>query len=686
MKKCILWLILAFVLAGCDRFDAVVTPVAEKVSRAFPVPIEVAAAQGALLAAMSSGSEEKRQLESRIDHLMTVRALTCMGAARIGRLDSTADVQVKVTDIECFRKQDLEFAEWIGLRRLANTLARPALRPVQQLPAKAVIPSVENQVSMVASSGAGVVMVKNNSGRFTLLDLAGGKPLSSFQSPSDAHRAPILSPNGRLLAVPVSNRALQVVDTESGSVLWSTERYSDILAWLPDQQAIVLIETGGRKTALMDLRTGQPEPYVPDEQRLSWALELPGEAGSRLVGSANAVSLVKHSRDASGRLLFAAERSWRLEGRTISAHVPMLLRNGKFLAYLSHPDVGWLNLESGQQGTWALSILRGNGYAKFDESNIIFSQSRPGAAATLSLLDIDQSAVSTVIDIPAAEGYSLPFAPRAGLARGVNSALVIYSKAQTQDAQPLDNLIAQAQLDQQLNKLHDASQPRNTVPTRYSEAELNAAAAETSAATAAAAAASAASRGAGSAGKQAYHESLARQVRAANAASAMRDGLPRDVVERIRNGSAAGAGAPTITPMLANVPANAEVAVIGVYQPRQDSRATTAQRSPGGIRVAIGTGTRPLVLVLSSYEPVRWQLQNPGGRRISAILLSGYHESTVAGHSGANVLKIGSNYAYKLDSNQYVQLKQAVSRYVANPVRTFQGAYEASEFSVSGGS
>lgn len=686
MKKIILWLALAFLLAGCDRLDAFVTPVAQKVSRAFPVPIEVAAAQTALLASASDDADAKRQLESQLDHLLTVRALTCMGTARISRLDLPADIRAKVADIECFRKQDLLIAEWIGLRRLATLLERPALRPVPQLPARAVIAGVENQVSMAAATQAGVVLVRNNAGRFTLLDLAGGKPLSSFQPPSDAHRTPLLSPNGRLLGVPISNRSLQVMDTENASVLWSTERYSEILAWLPAQQAVVLVETGGRRTALMDLRTGQAEPYVPEEQRLSWALELPGNAGHQLVGSANGVSLVKHSRDSGGRLSFVTESSWRLEGRGISSHAPMLLRNGKFLAYLTHPDVGWLDIESGKQGTWALSALRGHGYSKFDESNIIFFQTRPGAAASLNMLDIDQSTVSTVTDIPAGEGYNLPFAPRAGLARGVNSALVIYTKAQTQNPQPLDGLIAQAQLDQQLSKLEEATQPRSSVVTRYSDAELNIAAAQAAAAAAAAAAAGASERGSGSPNRQAYYELLARQVRAANAASAMRDGLPRDVVERIRNGSQAGSGAPTITPMLASVPANAEVSVIGVYQARQEARTGQGQRSAGAIRVAIGPGSRPLVLVLSSYEPVRWQLQNAGGRRISAILLSGYHESTVAGHSGANVLRIGSNHAYKLDSGQYEQLKREISRYVANPVRSFQGAYEASEFSVSGGS
>lgn len=312
MIRSIFWLTLAVVLAGCDRIDAIVTPVAEKVSRAFPLPPEIMAARESLFTAVPVGDEERRKIETRLGHLMTVRALTCVGAARIDRLDRPEEVRAKINDAECFKKHDKEIAEWIGVRRLAASLAQPALRPMQHLPAKAVIPGVPQMGGLVAAARAGVVVVKSNSGRYTLLDLAGGKPLNSFQAPSDAHRTPSFSPNGRVLAMPTLTRSLQVVEVESGSVLWATDRYTEVLAWLPDQQAVVLADAGGQAATLLDLRSGQADPYVPNEQRLSWTIEYPGDTAKRLVGSANSVSLVSHVRDKDGHLAFTTERNWRL--------------------------------------------------------------------------------------------------------------------------------------------------------------------------------------------------------------------------------------------------------------------------------------------------------------------------------------------------------------------------------------
>ena len=89
-----------------------------------------------------------------------------------------------------------------------------------------------------------------------------------------------------------------------------------------------------------------------------------------------------------------------------------------------------------------------------------------------------------------------------------------------------------------------------------------------------------------------------------------------------------------------------------------------------------------MVLALSSYEPVRWHIQNTSARKIATILLSGYHESSVIGADNVKLLKIGSNYAYKLDSPEYERLKKDISRYVSNPVASFQGSYQGQDFTV----
>jgi hypothetical protein len=577
--------------------------------------------------------------------------------------------------------------------------ALPPLKPLQPLPAKALIPSVDNVSQLAVASRAGIALARASNGKLATLDLTGGKPIREFTGPGDAYRPPSVSPNGRLAALPIGNRALQVVDLETGSSVWNTDAYSEVLAWLPDVEAMVLVQTGGRKTVLLDLRSGKAQPYVADERGLTWALDVAGAATLKLVGSASGAALVDHQRKADGSLGFDVHKQWTLAQRA-GIQAPMLMRSGKLLVYLSYPDLAWLDLESGQQGTWATSALRINGLAKFDENNLVFSDRRPPPA--LKILNVEQMEVASIPEVPA-EGHPVSFAPRNGYARNVNGTLVVITQVQPQDPQPLDKVLADANLEEQLRKVDIAQRVEgmNGGRTVYSPQEIAAAQAEANAAAAAVQRAEA--TGLHRSNRTAFIELVARQMRLLNTVSAMRDGLSRQVVESTRAGDLprviaavpAVPAAPTMAgtappppapvrsaPMLADIPPNADVSVLGVYQAEQEGRQGAAGRTPGTISVTLGSGSTPLVLVLSSYEPVRWVVSNPAGRRVAAVLMSSYHPSELVGLPGVQVLRIGQQYAYKLDSREYAALKESIARYVAAPVRTFQGMYQAKRFSV----
>lgn len=686
-------LVLALALIGCDRINAISMSPSEKINLAAPPAPELSTAQSILYAALETNKNSKQRAVEEFDKLLTVRALTCAGTMRIGRLDLPSDIKSKFTDLDCFKKQDGLLAEWIGLQRVALALRLPPLRSYTELKGKTVIPSAENSVTMATAAGANIAVVKSNTGKFTVIDLSGGKPISSFQAPSEAHRFATVSPNGRMLAVPISNRGLTIFDLENGAVLWNTEKYSDLVAWIPGIEAIILNETGVGKAALMDMRTGRFEPYLTVERNLTWALTMPGTANQFLIGSQNSASLMEHVRNADGNISFSMTKQWRLNGSGVSSLTPMLMLNGKLLTFVSNRDLGWLNLENGEQGLWAMSVIRALGFAKLDESNIIFMDSkRNSQVLSRKLLNVDQLTVSNVQDISASEGYALPFTPRAGFAKSLNSAVVIQSSAQTDTPQALTQLIAEAQLEEQLFKLQ-AHTEANVQPsiTTYQPAEIAVAQAQ-----AAAAAAFAALETKPRSQRQDYIDLLSKQVRAANVVSAMRDGLPREVVERIRNGtqqySLPPNGAQTIParspikPLLMDVPSNAQIAIIGVYQGARSTPIAPSAGSPhpnGEVRVTVESGSTPLVLVLSNYEPVRWNVKNMNGRKIAAVLLSGYHESTMVGLTNTKVLRIGSSFAYKLASPEYEQLKTEVKRYLSNPVTSFQGRYEGQEFAIT---
>jgi hypothetical protein len=276
-----------------------------------------------------------------------------------------------------------------------------------------------------------------------------------------------------------------------------------------------------------------------------------------------------------------------------------------------------------------------------DENNIVYMQrARGNTPASLMMLDVANQAVSAISDADSDNGYPLTLAPRNGYAKQFNNTILVRNTFETRNPQTLETLLARADLDRQLAKLQNPPAAQTTVANGSSAAAVEAAI-------------------------------------AAIRASAVAQGivLPSTPAVPVANPR----------PLLGGIPSNAKVAAIGVYQARTaGARATqpNGERPAGVVRVNVAPGSTPLVLVLSSYEPVRWLVDNSNGRTISAVLLSGYYPSSVIGTLQADVLKIGDSYAYQMASPEYERLKTSVSRYVANPITSFQGSYEGQDFQV----
>src|SRR5581483_7522475 len=97
---------------------------------------------------------------------------------------------------------------------------------------------------------------------------------------------------------------------------------------------------------------------------------------------------------------------------------------------------------------------------------------------------------------------------------------------------------------------------------------------------------------------------------------------------------------------LADLAKNARIEAIGVYEGDGASHGPGLPRKAGQVEVRISRTQQPLVLVLSSYEPVRWKLVQEPGARLAAVLVSGYYPSEVVGAANARTVVIGNAYAY----------------------------------------
>lgn len=606
-------------LSGCDRMSAALMPAVDRINQAFPVAEEAQFAMSKLIGSMDEGDKDAPGLKAQYDRLLQVRALTCTAASGIGRFDTALEIRKKVADATCFREQDAQLTEWVGLRRVSLLLVKPALYPKVELRARQTLPADKDRgagsVGIVTSAESNVAVVKSGSGTLHAIRLPDGKPIQTFTVVNTGRPGFSLSPNGRVFAAPYdAGSGLKLIDVETGAALWSTDKYQGLVTWLPSLNALVLAQGGqGQQTVIVDALSGKATDYPLAEKRPTWALALPGDGSRRLVGGGSGMAIMAHAREPDGTISATQSNFWRLARSTSSSPSPFLMDNGTKAFYLDARNLAWIDLVSGEQGFWETSALGiQHGYAKLDEASIFLTSVALGSyVGQGKVIDVLQRTIAPVSNYQPADGVLLPLTPRTGYMRYGSVTTIGGSDIETGPAQDLQQAIAAAQLEIQLAKL--APPPQS-----------------------------------------------------------------------VWGGAPAPTTLPEAPPLLSHVPRDAQVAVVGVYESKAATpRRSDASRALNVVRVNVQPASTPVVLVLSSYEPVRWVIQN-SGRKISAVLLSGYSESEALGAGNVPVLKIGATSAYKMESTEYERLKRDVRRYVSNPVRSFQGSYAGQEFSVSG--
>jgi hypothetical protein len=612
--------IIALSLAGCDQLRAVYTPKAERINAAFPVPEELVTAQNRLFAALEEQSSAKKRLTATHAQMMQVRALTCSTDADIGRFDTAAEIRRKLTNVACFHEQDEAIRSWVGMQRFIALVGTPPLLPLAQLPPRTPILSPpEDPTSQVfLARAANIAVAQSVRSKLSTVELPSGKlRVASYGQNVHADPGTTLSPNGRVLATQGYN-VLTAVDTETGSVIWSSDKYRQVVAWIPEVGATILAQAGNSAPMLLDHVRGTFEAHPVPFGRVAWAVNVPQMPTRVVIGNASDLAVVDHARAADGSLSVQVVKQFRFEGRGHTSGVPQVIAGGKRLVYVSMNDVGWVDLDTGQQGLWQFSAIGAYGFSKLSERTLVMDVRGEGVRAEPHVFDIEQGTLQPV-EGSTNDGLLQPLVTRPGFARRGHSSTWLGTTVQSRgEPRPLETMVAERLLAQQLAKLAAAQNSPGS--------------------------------------------------------PAMPAAWPTD-------NTAARMLVRPARPMLADLPSDARVAAIGVYEAAVTTERPGAGRV-GAIRVNLGPGTPPLVLVLASYEPVNWHIQD-NGRKIAAILVSSYGgESKVLVNGTPNVIKANLGYAYQLGSSEYQRLQREVAKYVAAPIGSFQGGYKGQEFFV----
>lgn len=440
---------LSLALSGCDLLRSGLLDPAEKINAAFPLPQALAHAHKQLLGDPQLEADEADALRHEYEQRLRARATACSHNASPGRFDTRADLRRTITDSACFHEHDLALQEWVGLQRFMLAMRKPATAPLEPLPAHTKLAKTpEPAIEVIAAREANVVVLRGATGRLTTVELPSGKTLGSFAAPAPTGRPATLSPNGHVLAVPIPN-ALRMLDPETGDTLWTTSRFTEVTAWLPEVDATLLAPSSSQQPAVLDQRSGSIEPYPLPLPALTWSVAVAADGKARQVmGNAASAYVIDHSRDDDGSIDAVLVTRRALPGKALTGLPPLVMDDGRKLVFSSGNDLGWVDLDgSNAAGTWNLSPLHGRGFSKNSETTVYLDIGTPGRDGGPRLLDIDRATLSRVETGAQEAGEVMPLAGRDGWVRRDRAVTVGHGAEPDGPPEPIGQVIAGAGMD-----------------------------------------------------------------------------------------------------------------------------------------------------------------------------------------------------------------------------------------------
>ena len=469
-------LTLALVLPGCDTFQAPFLSRADKINQAYPLAGDLPVSLGQLFTALE-GNPNSNEVREQYAQLLQARAAECGGSAELGRLDTPDKVKAKIGETPCFATFDVKFADWVGLSRVATELRKPPLVPLTALPGRAVLPPGAERLSFAKDANVALVP---GPGKLTVVELPSMRVINAFPAPGLSSSAGVLSPNGRVAAIPAAP-GLVMLDLTTGKVLWSTNKYSEVLAWLPDTAAALLIQQNGYAAALFDHRFATMVSYPLPVPQARWAVPVAGSPGRLVIGGSANVAVMDHARRPDGGIDIAKARQFQLPPANgvftdvvVWRSAPFLMSKGRKLVYMSQRDWAWLDIESGDVGKWDVTTLGTVGFAQISDTTIFLDIRSGMPIGAGQVLNIEQGTL-TPAPYPAREtGVLHPATPRQGFVAREKGAVVIGGTVATEgETQPIEKAVAEVTLWLEQIKIKNATrlEQEHAKRSAYAEAQ-----------------------------------------------------------------------------------------------------------------------------------------------------------------------------------------------------------------------
>ncbi|NES75587.1 MULTISPECIES: hypothetical protein [Okeania] len=165
--------------------------------------------------------------------------------------------------------------------------------------------------------------------------------------------------------------------------------------------------------------------------------------------------------------------------------------------------------------------------------------------------------------------------------------------------------------------------------------------------------------------------------------------LPRGVVD----GFACGVGGSNNFSSFFNTSnGEKELHLVGVYEARSDHHG--GYHPTGTINVKIERKNQPVILALSSYEPVHWNVSLGKEVKLEKVIINGYHDQEISGISGIPIEEFSyqgtgsyiGEFAYQWDKFHHhpstASLVTKLEQITNTNLTSFQGCYRGTNFTI----
>lgn len=613
---------------GCDVAKNVWRSSEDRINEAFPVSAEVAAVKAKVEQLLNTNAEAAALLQSEFAQRQKLRALTCAAGVEPSMSDSVQDIRKRITVPQCFIDFDIEQKKWLSFRRAAVLLLAPPLRPIPtDSPA---ILSASNSISGIAFAAAAGVAIATSNRELEIIDINDDKSIFLDKDSSGYIFRASLSPNGRVFASAsqAGTDAVRLRESETGDLIVELPDYQNF-TWL-DSTTAWITKKNSRGSELLDIASGKSVLVKGISNVPTAVLPLPGEAGvfiARSHGTVTKFKVVRSGGDPSIELIdqqtTPLPTAWSSGLNALTANGRYLVQGSQKLLVTNLTSLATEEVSLAPYSTQGVTPLPGDNRLLLP----IFLPSRGWSAAKFYEFDAETKTFALIEDglfQPSARGMQVRTVHIPSLNRvGLisDSTVKLLDEVKTSFKVGLQPFLQQLQEDERM-------QMAATSATELNRDDYS-----------------------GRGGTRAYGSGLS--------------------------------DAPT-NKALADLAKEAKIVAVGVYQ---SSGAPSRPGQPAGrgpVYVVVRKSSKPIVLVLSSYDPVDWRIQTDSRAELKAVLISSYSDSTVQGAASIENIRMGRTYAYERNSSGFTQLNAEVVSLIGKPIESFQGSYKAASFIVGG--